>query len=338
LFRFQYGSYCDYTNPRNGAPWFCEMPPSKRYTRIINLIYGTFEKKGSGLFTYVNFDEICENFGCQIKKNIERSLPITVNQSPNALTPSDLPPCETEFFSSRSLDNYDVKGYFEQKRWNSLVCSKTDVSTLQLQSCLQNKLIFFLGDSTIRQFFFLLANKLDLEVKGESEGLKWHYPKIAREPMKIKTNVTLYYRAHGPPLFNLGPLCTKPYLSDSIIDLPGGKDVYVIFNIGVHFLHFHPNMYIHRLKGIKNAISKHLKTYPDTKFILRGLNVIENTKEWVIYRFEVILRNIFQNMRNVLYLNLWGLTTVWPIKRYHPDDTVLAQELAHMFSHVCGKK
>ena len=313
------------------------MPPSKRCTKIVNLIYGTFEKKGSGFASQVDFDDICAKFGC-LKKDFDKEVVITVERS-FKISPQ-LPSCGEEFQSSLTLATR-VKGYFKQRIWKSLTCSNSyPLSPSISQSCLQNKLVFFLGDSTVRQFFFEFAvNVLHLPVIGENKDVSWHYPKIAHSALRLGRNISLYYRAHGPPLFNVGPPHTKPYISDSIVDLPvGGKDVYVVLNIGVHFLHFHPNYYLNRLKGIKSAILKHQERFPETNFIVRGLNVIESSKEWCVYRLEVLLRSIFTGMKNVVYLDLWDLTTIWILKLYHPEETVLRQEAAHMLSYICGKK
>ena len=260
-----------------------------------------------------------------------------MNLDSNKLSQFHLSSFKNENLQS-SLKHY-VTGYFRSGLWKSFLSSHTLHSVLSLRKCLNGKSVFFLGDSTTRQFFFLLANWFHFYVKDNGNLATWHYPKIAYEKSKrVNDNTTLYYRAHGPPLFNFGPPATRPYISDSIIGLPiGGKNVCVVFNIGTHFFHFHPNIYIHRLKGIKNAILEHHKKFPETTFILKGLNVVDSTKEWVIYRYEILLRNIFQNLKNVIIENLWDLTTVWPLYKYHPDDTVLIKEAQSIFSQFCSR-
>ena len=165
----------------------------------------------------------------------------------------------------------------------------------------------------------------------------WQQPKVAHFNGLIRNyNTTLYYRAHGPPLQNPGPSYSRPYISDSITDLPvGGSDVYVVFNIGAHLYRHHPRFYIHRLNGIKQAILLHHAKYPDTKFIVRGLNVVEWNDEWNFYRYEIILRSTFQNMNNVLFLNFWDITTMWPLNDYHPVQKTMDQQALNMFGYIC---
>jgi len=251
---------------------------------------------------------------------------------------TNLPSCINHFRKSNVTSQ--VSGFFESRIWWSLTCSTNLQRASSLNLCLENKVIYFFGDSTIRNFFYLLAANLNLHVDGPNTVVKWHHPRIALPIYIPNKNVTLYYRAHGPPFFNTGTLNARPYITDLISGIQrGGKDVIVILNIGVHFSHHHPNIYIQRIKGIKTAILEHHKNHPETKFIFRGQNVVRKGNEWMLYRFEIIARKILQNMENFLYLNLWDLTTVWPLyKKVHPEQMTLQRETLHMFNHICLQK
>ena len=181
--------------------------------------------------------------------------------------------CQSSFKKNSVLTS-QVSGYVEFQRWRSVTCPNTLKSFLPVRNCLNNKVVYFFGDSTIRQFFHFLANLQGLDVEGPNSDLTWHYPKRAF-PRISGYNLTLYYRAHGPPFFNTGTLAARPYIFDLVIDIPrGGGDVCVIMNIGVHFFHHHPDVYLHRIKEIKRAIVEHHKKFPETKFIFKGLNVV----------------------------------------------------------------
>ena len=181
----------------------------------------------------------------------------------------------------------------------------------------------------------LIAGKLKLTIKGSNSNKIWQQPRIAYSGPSQNHNITMYYRAHGPPLRNPGPPSTRPYISDSILSIAvGGQDVYVIFNVGAHLFQHHPRFYIHRVEGIKKAILEHQKVFPLTRFIVRGLNVVECTDEWNIFRINILLQETFANMTNVMFLNLWDLTTVWQLDDYHPGPKVLDQQALHMFSHI----
>ena len=328
-FRLSKESLCDYSNPRNEEPWFCEKPPSKHCSKIVNMRYGG--GPGSAKLTVVDFVKICSKFVCS--KYLPSNVSITVQPDHSWL--HHRPPCSHEFVHPPGFDQ--IAGYFKEGSWNLLTCTSPVSSFDQFQSCLNNKVIFFFGDSTIRNFFYLIVLNLKLIVDGPDNSVIWQQPQVAHYETMQKYNTTLYYRAHGPPLLNPGPPNTRPYISDSIADLPvGGSDVFVIFNIAAHLYHYHPNIYIHRLHGIKEAIIKHHGEHPETKFIVRGLNVVAWNDEWNMYRFEIILRQTFFNMKNVLFLNFWDISTVWPLDDYHPKSKTLDQQALIMLSYVCS--
>ena len=252
---------------------------------------------------------------------------------------SSLLPCSDLFQYKNATNQNQVIGYIKNRKWNAILCSRSLNSIVPLHSHLNNKVLYFFGDSTIRQFFMLVSSKLGMTIKGPDSGKIWQQPKIARTNSRQAYNVTMYYRAHGPPLRNPGPPNTRPYISDSILGIPvGGQDVLVIFNIGAHFYQHHPSFYIHRIRGIRVAIEKHHKTFPDTRFIVRGLNVVQHADEWSIYILNRLLRETFYNIKNVMFLNLWDLTTVWLLNDYHPNSETLMEEALHMFSHVVSKQ
>ena len=318
-------SFCDYSNPRNGEPWICEKPSSNICSKIINV---TIEPTIS---LPINFRSICSKYECRKLTTSNSALAVLSDIDESAEL--QLPPCSSEFL--RPNKSHQVTGYFKNKRWKSLICSHSLNSFQPLPTAMTNKIVYFLGDSTIRQFFQLIAEKLNLAVNGSGSNNIWQQPKIAHSRSTQNHNITMYYRAHGPPLRNPGSPSTRPYISDSILGIPvGGKDVYVIFNIGAHLFHHHPRFYIHRVEGIKKAILDHHKVFPLTRFIVKGLNVVTSADEWNICRINVLLQETFAQMKNVMFLNLWDLTTVWRLNDYHPDPETLNQQALLMFSPI----
>ena len=321
-------SICDYSNPRNQEPWFCVRPSSQTCSKITFIAYS-----GLGRGSTIDFDEICRKHLC----NLKTSQIVVVLRSANPLPQiPHLSSCENQSSQSYSYIDDTITGYFQNGLWKSRTCANEFREFSNLQTCLENKVVYFIGDSTIRQFFYLIASKANLKVDGPDNSVIWQQPKIARGYGR-NYNTRLYYRAHGPPLQNPGPPNTRPYISDSIIGIPvGGPNVYVVFNIGAHLVNYHPSIFIHRLKGIKRAIFSHQKKFPQTKFLIRSMNVVEWKFEWNIYRFEVILRSVFRNMKNMIYLNFWDMGIVWPLNGYHPPSITLDQQALLMFSYVCA--
>ena len=270
---------------------------------------------------------------------LSKTFPIVVGSEDvdkaSLKTMAHLPKCFEQFASQRFQKN-KITGYIQDGRWKSVTCDDSYLTpSVSRLACINHKTIYFFGDSTIRQFFVHFAS--GLQVHGPDNSVIWQQPRYARSAVHQHINTSLFYRAHSPPLLNPGPPNTRPYISDSIIDLPeGGSDVFVIFNIGTHMYFFHPSYFIRRLKGIKAAIWKHQEKYPDTKFMLCGMNVVESNTAWKIYILEELLRQIFVGTKNLVYLNFWDVTTVLPLNDFHPKSPQFDQEARIVMSYICS--
>ena len=228
-------------------------------------------------------------------------------------------------------------GFFFKNRWVSFTHEYEFKDLKNFVRCFSNKVVYLLGDSTMRQFFDLMANPLDLKVYVNDSSKYYHVPRIGRNE---KHNISVYYRAHGLPIRNPGPPSVAPYISDTISTIEqGGSNVVMFINIGLHYVEYNPFIYIHRLNGIKRALMDHSKKYPDTKIIIKGMNV-SNLKllpyEWLIYRQNSILREFFKELNNSVFIDLWDMTTLWPLTvDYHPNINILIQQANIMFNYVC---
>ena len=322
---------CDNNNPRNNEPWFCVKPPSKTCPTIVDL------KRASGqaaLFSpIVDFEQICFTFSCF--KRLKLTANVGAKNEKNTKN-SNLFDCRLlQFFDTNSSE---IKGCINNSHWQPLNCKSPVVSLSSTHFCLKSKVVHFLGDSTIRQLFARIT--LDLQVNGPDNTLIWQQLQVAHDRPNQHYNTTLFYKAHGPPLYNPGPPNTRPYISNSINDIQGGKDVYVVFNVGVHTMHYNPFHYLRRLKGIRKAILMHHKHFAETKFIVRGMAVFEgeithSSFQFFVYRQEIFLRETFSHLKNVFFLNYWDLTTVWVQDYIHPNVTTLEAEAVHMLRYIC---
>ncbi|XP_076810269.1 NXPE family member 3-like [Clavelina lepadiformis] len=204
-----------------------------------------------------------------------------------------------------------ASGCLHAEKWVSLKQKVPIESVASSRECFRNKVVFLLGDSTIKQFFYVGTSTFTLT-------RSFHASKINGQTSQIDQskhdNITDYYKTHGMPIQLTGLSATRPYLSDTIESLTlGGSNVYVIDNVGVHLAHYDVSYYIHRLMRIKKDILDHLKIYPETRFIFRGMNVVESIQEWALFRFEIILREIFKDLDRVVVLNVWDFTTMIPL-------------------------
>lgn len=228
-------------------------------------------------------------------------------------------------------------GFCNNSRWVSFAHNFKHRSLQDFLPCFSNKTVYFLGDSTTRQFFDLLSDSLHLKVHVSDSSKYYHVPRYGRND---NHNISIYYRAHGLPIRNPGPPYLAPYISDTISSINyGGPSVALYINIGLHYVEYNPAIFIHRLKGIKQALMEHSRKYPQTKIIIKGMNV-SNLKrlpfEWLIYRQNVILREFCKAVTNCLFIDLWDMTTLWPLTAdYHPNGCLLIEQANVMFSKLC---
>ncbi|XP_076817776.1 NXPE family member 3-like [Clavelina lepadiformis] len=312
---------CDYSNPRTEEPWFCVRPPSGVCHPIVEHFVKVFRLDKLFLETSTTFGKFGEITGSGLK------IEVTPKKEFSAFG----------HYGTEYRGTVLPSGYFQNGRWESLQQTLPIESVASSRDCFSNKIVFFLGDSTIRQFFEAAVNTFKLTHRGLQSGIDRQAPHIAESK---ENNITIYYRTHGMPLELTGLASTRPYVSDIIESLDflqiGGPDVYLVLNVGVHMIHYHAFDYLHRLMGIKKAIVDHLKIHPETRFIIRGMNVVECTHEWALFRFETIMREVFKDLKDTVVLNLWDLTTIIPLADYHPKNVALDEEVRLLFSYVCN--
>ncbi|CAK8685301.1 unnamed protein product [Clavelina lepadiformis] len=319
--RYSPEKLCDYSNPRNQEPWFCVRPPSGICHPIVQYRHRLlpwrppFQISVDSLKEYGKFGEV---FGSSVRIKIIKKDPIIWNVT----------------YGMEYKGTSIPAGYLRNDRWVSLQQKSPVISLAWSRNCFKNKVIYMVGDSTMRQFFEIAVAVFNLTQTGPSNKINRHASQLGQDKT---VNITIYYRTHGVPVSVRGVPGTRPYISDTIETLKtGGPALYVIFNIGVHLLHYDTSYFVHRILKIRDAIADHLRIFPDTRFILRGLNVVETMEEWAIFRLEFILREVFKSLIGVLFLNFWDYTTVSPLKHYHPGEHALNEEALLLFSYVCN--
>ena len=326
IFRFKDKKICNYSNPRNGEPYFCTSPPFGVCSKIISISFPDFGfEKPFDVISQLksrfvrNQTIFGSGFVFQVMPQNENNEQKQEKLIKNKLTSSNLRP----------------NGYVYNGQWVSLTHNYQPRSLNDFKKCFSNKAVYFLGDSTMRQFFLLMVEPLELNVTTSTPDSYFH---ILRTGRNDKLNISLYYRTHGLPFRLQGPPVICPYITDVIDAMEtGGSDVLIIISLGLHYLKYHPSFFIHRLLGIKQAILRHLEKHPNTKFIIKGLNISLNSHypfEWLVLRYSFLLKEILK-LEKIIFIDLWDMTTVWPIAYYHPVEKILVEQANLMFSYFC---
>ena len=230
----------------------------------------------------------------------------------------------------------EVGGYFEDGLWYLTVCNNS-IKTLEAgRSCLRNKIIYFIGDSTVRQWHVELASFLKIRDQTFGPSVSWSVPRTAKDE---QNNFIMEYRAHGQPLHNPGNRESRPPIVETLnkITPDDNRETVVVFNVGAHFVLYDPDIFLYRLKAIRRALDSLKKRLPNVKIFVKG-NVRNRAiadlipGEWVLYRLDQILRKYFND---IPYIDTWSMTSVYPQKSVHAGDKMLRHFISLLMSHVC---
>ena len=345
FFRYKGQKLCNYSNPRNAEPWFCSRPPSGICFPILyQSPFSLSDEYHDNLRLDKPFNIINEmKYRYRSYQHIfGNNYTFNVISKKHETEAEALARIQKEVKSGKYLGTSAAPqptGFSHNNRWVSLVRNYDRPSMEKLAKCFSNKIVYLIGDSTMRQFFEFSREKFQLQLFETGGSSSYHVPRLGRHS---KLNITIYYRAHGPPIRNPGPLTVAPYISDSIDGIKiGGKDVVLIINLGLHYIEYDPMFFIHRLRTVTSALAKHLKKFPETKIIIKGMNVANLATlplEWLIFRYDVLLKETFKSIPNAIFVNLWDMTTLWPLTTdYHPPPMVIEEQAYLMFSYICQK-
>ncbi|XP_078492189.1 NXPE family member 3-like [Ciona intestinalis] len=314
---------CDYSNPRNKEPWFCSKSNSGNCSTLTWVTFLITSNEPIQHKTFIGY-----TMGYGLDQNVS-SHHVTVS---GKYVKDQLPRC--------SMNNYLQKadllphGYFFNDQWKSLLCDY-ELNRDGIFPCCRNRVVYFLGDSTARQYFQFVTGLRKLKLFRPDSKKVWQQPKVAFDD---EFNATFYYRAHGPPLQNPGPPSSRPYISDVLDELCGGPNVYVLITISIHLYYYEPSVFIHRVIGIRDALKRLATRHPGTKVIIKGNNVLASPQEWLGLRYDTIMSKVFKNIDSVIFLRLWDITSVWPLNDYHPGGPTLAEEILYTFKFFCDNQ
>ncbi|XP_035698738.1 NXPE family member 3-like [Branchiostoma floridae] len=208
----------------------------------------------------------------------------------------------------------------------------------QYLDCLQNKELYFMGDSTGRQWFELLVDTLRLKHMNTDPFITRRAgPHLA---INEKRNITVRFRVHGYPLRTGGlNVSHVNFLAREIDTIHGGPGYVLVISVWAHFTSFHLDIYIERMRAIRAAILRLLSRSPGTLVVLKTANtrtgVPRLNSDWYAHVLDRLLRKLFENLK-VVILDVWDLTLAHRNRdEIHPVRDVVRQEVQLLLSFVC---
>lgn len=321
---------CNYTDLHTGEPWYCYKPKLLGCDTRINHAKGGYQKH-----LISNKEALLFQSGVNIKVRIHASGPDTINVLPEKkeVTSSSAKPAPLKVTPS---------GYYFQGSWQDLrglpMHQYNDSSAIT--NCLKGKLIYMYGDSTVRQWFEYL-NAFVPELKD----FNLHSPKNVGPFMAvdITNNILLKYRCHGPPIrFTTVTSSELRYISNELDGLSGGPDTVVVISIWSHFSTFPVEVYIRRLRHIRQALVRLLSRAPGTLVVLRSANlqaldpeVSLYNSDWYSLQLDRVLRAMFKGL-DVRLVDAWEMTLAHHLPHaLHPPPAIVKNMIDVFLSYVC---
>ncbi|XP_019623390.1 PREDICTED: NXPE family member 3-like [Branchiostoma belcheri] len=252
----------------------------------------------------------------------------------NATVTQSLPFCHP------GIPHRQPEGYWLQDTWHSLSCKVGQFRPTDITKCLTNRSVHFRGDSTIRQWVERLINWNVVEKASDNRNFG-PYTCFNRS-----TGTMVTFEFHTVPiqtvswfLLNLG----EAGISKEVRNMVGGPNVVIILSLCSHFTAEPKRVYTTRMYEIRSSIQRLLKTYPETRVIVKTCNTrnhrhyrqLVQMSDWISVQINQEMRSIMEDL-NITILDVWDMTvSQWYPQKSHPNQRVQDNELDILMSHIC---
>ncbi|XP_068120793.1 NXPE family member 1-like [Hyperolius riggenbachi] len=271
-----------------------------------------------------------ENIAVEIPKNFQY---IDVNTCAVSFSLS-LQPCKI------GMKPPFPSGFVFQGKWRPIFCNVANFTILEMYKCLDDKMIYLLGDSTLRQWFLYLRNifpdlkPFNLHRQGMESVLL---------SLDLKKNLQLLWKKHSHPIVTneIYSIKDDQYINELIDNLAGGPNYVIVISLGQHFRPFPLHLFIKRVINIHKALQRLFLRSPDTKIIIKS----ENTRERNVdaerfsdfhgYIQYLIVKDLFSDLP-VAVIDAWDMTIAYNTDDIHPPVMVVQEQIYMFFTYLCS--
>ncbi|KAL3969803.1 cytochrome CYP [Sarotherodon galilaeus] len=325
---------CNYTDLHTGEPWYCYKPKVLSCDTRINHAKGGYLKNLITNKEALLFKRFSETSSIDYFLPILHTLCVKMGNT-----------LEENSTTKPEHIQLETSGYYYMDSWRPLdgfTMRQFNESSAVVQ-CLKNKVINMYGDSTVRQWFEYLIGFVP-----ELKEFNLYNPKKVGPLMAVDSthNILLKYRCHGPPIrFTTVMSSELRYISNELDGLSGGPNVVVVLSIWSHFSTFPVDIYIRRLRHIRQALVRLIDRAPGTLIVIRSANLQALDQEvslynsdWYSQQLDQVLRTMFKGL-NVLVVDAWQMTLAHHLPHaLHPPPPIVKQMIDMLLSYVCPER
>ncbi|KFO31113.1 Protein FAM55A [Fukomys damarensis] len=230
-------------------------------------------------------------------------------------------------------------GYTLQERWITTFCDQIQLDTIKISGCLKGKLIYLLGDSTLRQWIEYLPKVVKTLKYFDLHGTG-SFPK--RLLLDAESHTQIQWKKHSYPFItvHLYSVIDDGYIPLEIDRVLGDQNTVFVITFGHHFRPFPIDIFIRRAIRIRKAIERLFLRSPATKVIIKTENIREMPieREWFDdfhgYIQYLIMKDIFKDL-NVGIIDAWDMTIAHNANFLHPPDIVIRNQIDMFLNYIC---
>ncbi|XP_077316080.1 NXPE family member 1-like isoform X1 [Lithobates pipiens] len=229
-------------------------------------------------------------------------------------------------------------GYFLKNQWFPSHCNLSSFEPLlNANKCLAGKMIYLMGDSTIRQWIDFFP-----KVMKNLKFFNTHNPGIYCVAFDLQNNIYIQSKKHGHPfvISRFYNVKDHAYIANELDQVAGGSNTIVVVTVGQHFRPFPFPLFIKRLLNIQRAIKSLFLRSPHTKVVIKSENTreinpnVERFSDFHGYIQYLLVKDIFSGL-NVGMIDAWDMTTAFGSRNVHPGEDIVKNQINLFLSYIC---
>ncbi|KAL4216736.1 Neurexophilin [Mactra antiquata] len=324
---------CNFTSINSGTPWYCLKPLKKELGcedwKYISR-HNDFDLPGASKCELKAYKRIHLELSTNIEVNIEPQF--DGDSRATVKLPSN--PCS--LFNKTALwHRRKPTGFYYNGIWHLRHCKGVKVD--KIADCMKNKNYYFIGDSTLRQWYYNLVIKYDCEQITE----KWTVPKWYKKSKcrNVNKNFTVTFSMHNIPLFiptNTKKSIVTKSISSYIDDIADDENAVLVFHMFGHLTPYHPDFYKLEMKIIRNSVEKLFRRNKIAKIMIKAPHMYPEESVITSYQYDRISYEVFYELFDrVYYLNNIDSSLAEMPREIHPESVVVDAMVDQTLLYSC---
>ncbi|XP_046576402.1 NXPE family member 3-like [Haliotis rubra] len=327
--------FCNMTTENYGLAWYCGKPNNP----LVCHDWVQFRYKVNQEPEWTNKEKETFYVSAMQVRRIRDSISVIISGRPDsAMTGTAVTSCGRSDFTDTWTQTY-TSGFFYRRKWHRTSCILT-IDDHTLRRCFSNRRLHILGDSTSRQFFSDLYQRLNMTMVTEKWTVaRWHrYTEAQNRDMMFRMS----WAPHELPLYFAGNRASARPLFVHIDDIPSGSNDLVIVHIYAHFRFHHPRVFRESIRRAAQSVRKLLQRSPRAVVGIKGTHYFRFPSDTIHSGFglvfDSIIREEFSDMYSrVILINVWDLILASDILILHPPAWMVKILVDSFLGYACSR-